>query len=117
MFKLDIIDRINLKLAENGKTGADLSRELGLSNSSYSQWNTRKTKPSKRTLPLIAQYLGTTTEYLLGVEQEKAPTQEGKRSKKLRSISRLEDADITEDEDAQINELIEWYFKTKGKDV
>lgn len=58
-------------MAEQGKNGAEMSRAIGLSNSIYSQWNTGKTKPSKRTLPLIAQYLGTTTEYLLGVDQEK----------------------------------------------
>ena len=47
-----------------------MSRALNLSNSIYSQWNTKKTKPSKRTLPLIAEYLDTTVEYLIGQEDD-----------------------------------------------
>lgn len=67
-----IIDRINERLAVIGKTGAEMSRDLGLSNSAYSQWNTGKTKPSKKTLALIAPYLETNAEYLL-TGNEKTP--------------------------------------------
>ena len=71
---MDIIDRINLRLAEIGKNGAEMSRDLGLSNSAYSQWNTHKYRPSKKTLSIMAPYLQTTVEYLLtGIEQP-APT-------------------------------------------
>ena len=67
---MDVIDRINERLAIIGKNGAEMSRELGLSNSIYSQWNTRKTKPSKKTINLLASYLDTTPEYLLtGIEK------------------------------------------------
>lgn len=55
---MDTIDKINYYLSMQGKTGADLSRALGLSNSVYSQWNTRKTAPRKSKLPAIAEYLG-----------------------------------------------------------
>ena len=74
---MDVIDRINLQLSIAGKTGAELSRDLGLSNSAYSHWNTRKAKPSKKTIKLIADYLGVTVEFLLtGIdsEQNKKPT-------------------------------------------
>lgn len=71
---MDIINRINIKLAEIGKSGAEMSRDLGLSNSIYSQWNTGKAKPSKRTLSRIAPYLKTTVEYLLTGENEKPAT-------------------------------------------
>lgn len=77
---MDIIDRINGLLAAKGTTGAEMSRDLGLSNSAYSQWNTRKTKPSKKSIQVIAAYLGTTADYLMfGTEPEKAkaPTQQG----------------------------------------
>lgn len=71
---MDIIDRINCLLAAKGVTGAEMSRDLGLSNSAYSQWNTRKTKPSKRSIAEMARYLGTTAEYLLwGDAEKKAP--------------------------------------------
>lgn len=66
-----IIDKINLGLSNIGKTGADLEKAIGVSHSVYSQWNTGKTKPSKRRLPEIADYLGVTVEWL--VDQEKIP--------------------------------------------
>lgn len=54
-----------------------MSRDLGLSNSAYSQWNTKKSKPSNKTLALLAPYLNTTVEYLLsGVEQKENPVPE-----------------------------------------
>ena len=62
---MDAIDKINFYLSKKGKNGADLSRALGLSNSIYSQWNTRKTKPSNVRLPVIAEYLGVSVEDLM----------------------------------------------------
>ncbi len=62
---MDTIDKINFYLSKIGKNGADMSRALGLSNSIYSQWNTRKSKPSKNRLPAIAEYLGVTVADLL----------------------------------------------------
>mgnify|MGYP002639157881 CR=1 FL=1 len=62
---MDAIDKINFYLSKNAKNGADLSRALGLSNSIYSQWNTRKTKPSNARLPAIAEYLGVSVEDIM----------------------------------------------------
>lgn len=76
---MDTIDRINSLLSSLGKTGAEMSRDLGLSNSAYSQWNTRKTRPSKKILPAIAEYLGTTVPYLLGEETKNALSPEQQR--------------------------------------
>ncbi|MDE6902190.1 MAG: helix-turn-helix domain-containing protein [Lachnospiraceae bacterium] len=76
---MDVVDRINLRLAEIGKTGAEMSRALNLSNSIYSQWNTRKTRPSKKTLARVAEYLGVTVEYLLtGASAAEHPTWDAK---------------------------------------
>lgn len=74
---MEVIDRINLRLAEIGKTGAEMSRALQLSNSIYSQWNTKKTKPSKKTLVRVAEYLDVPVEYLLTGKEQKSqlPTQ------------------------------------------
>lgn len=71
---MDVIDRINLRLAEIGKNGAEMSRDLGLSNSAYSQWNTHKYRPSKKSLSIMAPYLQTTVEYLLTGKEQPAPT-------------------------------------------
>lgn len=62
---MNTIDKINYYLFKQGKTGADLSRALGLSNSVYSQWNTGKTKPRKSKLIAIAEYLNVSVEDLL----------------------------------------------------
>lgn len=62
---MNTIDKINYYLVKQGKTGADLSRALGLSNSVYSQWNTGKTKPKKSKLIAIAEYLGVSVEDIL----------------------------------------------------
>lgn len=52
------IDKINMILLQKGISGAELSINAGLSNSAYSQWNTGKTKPSKKTLAKVAAALG-----------------------------------------------------------
>lgn len=90
---MDIIDRINECLSKSGKTGAEMSRDIGLSNSIYSQWNTKKTSPSNKNLVKIAEYLGVSVEFLKkGVEQkEKSSTQKDAGFKS--SSKRL--ADIT----------------------
>lgn len=62
---MNTIDKINYYLVKQGKTGADLSRALGLSNSVYSQWNTGKTKPKKSKLMAIAEYLGVSVEDIM----------------------------------------------------
>lgn len=52
------IEKINALLLQQGKSGAEMSRDLGLSNSAYSLWNTGSTKPSKKNLKRIADYFG-----------------------------------------------------------
>lgn len=59
------IDKINVLLQKHGMTGADLSRAISVSNSVYSQWNTRATKPSNKNLKKIADYFGVSVEELL----------------------------------------------------
>lgn len=64
------IDKINLLLLKHGITGADLSRAIGVSNSVYSQWNTKATKPSKKNLKKIADYFGVDVSELLDDQEE-----------------------------------------------
>lgn len=70
---MDTIDKINYYLVKQGKTGADLSRELRLSSGTYSQWNTKKTKPKKSKLSVIAEYLGVSVEDILPDDEEVLP--------------------------------------------
>ena len=81
MGNLPIVSRINGLLAEKGISKRDFYRDCGITSASYSLWNTGKTTPRMKNLEVIANYLETTTDYLLtGLgEKEKAPTQEGER--------------------------------------
>ncbi len=63
---MEPIDKINTLLSEKGITGAELSRALGFSTGAYSQWNTKKTRISKKSLKKIADYLGVSVGFLLG---------------------------------------------------
>lgn len=76
-----IVSRINGLLAEKGISKRDFYQDCGITSASYSLWNTGKTTPRMKNLEVIADYLETTTDYLLtGLgEKEKAPTQEGER--------------------------------------
>lgn len=99
---MDAIDKINFYLSKKGKNGADLSRALGLSNSIYSQWNTRKTKPSNARLPAIAEYLGVSVEDIMpddvaspaaseGTKKTPDPEIEGGREAKKALMDALND--------------------------
>ena len=83
-----IVSRINGLLAEKGISKRDFYRDCGITSASYSLWNTGKTTPRMKNLEVIANYLETTTDYLLTVSVDrvlngpgtkKAPTQDGER--------------------------------------
>ena len=93
---MDTIDKINYYLVKQGKTGADLSRALGLSNSIYSQWNKKKTNPKRSKLSVIAEYLGVSVEDILPDDEEVLP-----KAKKESAPDPK-----TEGEDAQLAQLI-----------
>lgn len=81
MFNSPIVARINGILAEKGISKQTFYKDCGITSASYSLWNKGKTNPRMKNLETIAEYLGTTTEYLLtGIEEtKKAPTPEGER--------------------------------------
>jgi transcriptional regulator with XRE-family HTH domain len=69
---MDSIDKINILLAKHGMSGADLSRLIGVSNSVYSQWNTKTTKPSNKSLAKIAEVFSVDVAALMP-DNEKKP--------------------------------------------
>lgn len=72
---MDAIDKINALLTQRGMSGADLERAIGVSNSVYSQWNTRVTKPSKKSLAKVAVALNVDIyEIMPDAENKKIPT-------------------------------------------
>lgn len=96
---MDAFDRIDLLITRNGMSGSEMSRELGLSNSVYSQWKSRTTKPSNKNIKKIADYFGVSVEYIkFGETNEKEPpsVNEGKISINERAkqiLSGFSDAD------------------------
>ena len=62
---MDIFDRIDYLVITNGITGTKLCRDLGLSNSLYSQWRARIQRPSNRNLYLVAQYFNVPVSFLI----------------------------------------------------
>ena len=117
---MDTIDKINFYLSKIGKNGADMSRALGLSNSIYSQWNTRKSKPSKNRLPAIAEYLGVTVADLLPdgavipvEDAKKAPTEISERELDKSLIKRL--VQLTPDELRQVDAFVQGLLASRPK--
>lgn len=74
---LDAIDKINAILKERGMTGADLSREIGVSTAVYSQWNKKKTKPSNKNLLKVADALEVPVSELVALGQKESSPQIG----------------------------------------
>ena len=72
---MDAIDKINAILSIKGMSGADLERKIGVSNSVYSQWNTKKAKPSNKSLTKVADALGVDVSEILP-DNIKEPTAE-----------------------------------------
>lgn len=60
-----VVSRINALLAEKGIQKQDFYKNCGITSASYSLWNTGKTTPRMKNLEVIANYLNTTTDYLL----------------------------------------------------
>ena len=59
------IDKINMILMQKGMSGAEMSTKAGFSNSVYSQWNTGKTKPGKKSLVKAAAALEVNVENIM----------------------------------------------------
>ncbi len=67
---LEMIGRIDRLLREQNKTASRMSRDLGFSSGLYSQWKQGKQSPSAERLYKIAVYLGTSMDYLVGLEAD-----------------------------------------------
>lgn len=89
MAKNPMIAKIDSVLASKGISKQDFYTNCKITSSSYSQWNTGKTKPTITSLEKIAEYLNVSAHHLLElyhngnnetekvVENEKSSTPEG----------------------------------------
>ena len=111
---MDTIDRINLCLAKNGIDGAEMSRDLGFSNSAYSQWNTRKYKPSKKKLMQIADYFDVSLEWLMfGDDDLKTKNPTVQMDDEELKFALFGDSDVMTDEDLQAVKSYAAFLKNK----
>lgn len=72
----DVFQALCNKKGISCKKAAD---EIGLSNSITTKWKKTGATPGGETLHRIAVYFGVSTDYLLGKETEKAPTETSER--------------------------------------
>ena len=78
----EIIDRMEILIAQRRMKKKDFYEKSGISSSLYSQWNTYTTKPSMRLLAQAADALEVSVEYIL-YGAEKTPSIDGERVIKL----------------------------------
>lgn len=67
---MSCIQRIEQLLKEKGISRNKMSEDIGIGNSTFYTWQKRGTVPKGEILQKIAQYLDTTTDYLLGNDEE-----------------------------------------------
>ena len=68
---LDSITRIKDLMKEAEINKADLEKRCGLANGVIYKWEKKKQKPSADALIELAKYFGTSTDYLLGLTEER----------------------------------------------
>ena len=64
--KKEVLDRIERELKQQGKTLTSLCRYLEIATNSGTEWRAGRSASYMKKLPMIADYLGVTTEYLIG---------------------------------------------------
>ena len=60
-------------LKERGLTNYKVSKDTGIAQSVLSTWKTKGTTPRADKLQILAEYLGVSVDYLLGVQQNAQP--------------------------------------------
>ena len=65
-----IVGRIKRLCRDKKISMTQFYKESGITSSAMSQWVTGRTSPKQTTLSMVAEYLGTTTEYLINGEKE-----------------------------------------------
>lgn len=72
-----LLSRIDYQLSSKGISYADFYSAVGVSASAVSKWRKGATRPRKTVIENIAQYLGVSVDYLMGLDNEKAATPKG----------------------------------------
>ena len=86
-----MFDRIQKLMKERGVNAQDLAIAIGLNKAAVSEWKRGRAKPSAEAIARMAEYFGVTSDYLLGLSDEKRPRET------VWGMSRLVDANTIPD--------------------
>ncbi len=107
-------DRFLELCAEKGVKPTNACIEAGLSRGLAAKWKSTKTeKPSAEALEKMSVYFEKSIDEILG--KQKVPTLESGHKRKLRSVSRLESANITPELDKNIADYIDYLLSKKER--
>ena len=114
-------ERVKASRKSIGKTQKDLAAYLGISERGYQNYEMGKREPSLDVLKRLADYLGVTTDYLLGRSEEIDENNSSLRiSKELYLLSarlfllRTEEGLTTKEMDDKLDMPEEFYCKLEG---
>lgn len=86
---MSVIEKINILLKENGMSGADLCRAIGVSTGVYSQWNKGRNEISAKNLKKIADVFSISVSDLLGDEDNKKTATNGDGTDAINKLMEL----------------------------
>ena len=116
----EMLERIEYELASQGMNKKTFYEKSGVSSSLYSQYNTGATRPSWRSIGKMANALGVSIKYLIGMPDiEKSPSDEEELTRRLQILKDRPDLGVLLDVGAdttpeEVDALIEFWKKTKG---
>lgn len=112
-----IVNRINALVAARGIKKTQFYRDCGITSAAFSQWNTGKTSPTQENLSAIAEYLGTTVEYLTTGRISSMVELPDITEDMFKAAMWLGDTDMDEDDKDEIWQEIKEYkqFKTEQR--
>ena len=92
-------DRFKQLCEEKGVSCNKAALDIGLSNATQTKWRKTGATPRGDTLDKIAAYFDVSTDYLLGKEEQKKPTQKGERdgAEIMFALSRGGEQEITDE--------------------
>ena len=73
---LSVLDKICALLDQQGKKQKDLTDFLGISKNAFTDWKSGRIRSYTKHLPKIAEFLGVSVDYLLGVETKNTPDEQ-----------------------------------------
>lgn len=101
------VPRIFQILDEKGITAYKMAKDIGMSTARLSNWKQGKSTPSAEALAQIADYLGVSTDYLLGRTDDPTFT--------IPDYRYFADHELTDEEKRKVDEYVELLIKARRK--